>query len=300
MHAERFKTILYAFADALELLTMTPVGLALLAGIIGSAFVLSVWNGVRERSLACEAAGKKLGIGEGTFVMFRELAAILGKIFTAGPVLLAVALGGVAVLGVADSLRKFDEIEADRKRIKELSAVVRNLDRRYRIAELRALARKDGRTKLSLAFYGGGSEEVARTQELEIAGTDIFLDAIVCNFDYSEIETGKRINLALPYRVFSDEVAQDSGIALELFDAKGVPYAYRRPSGEIYGIGPEDYDRRLEELSVIMEDNDASRQNGLVRSLYGSAVHRIMKPGDTFTVWVEQTGGLVIKDPRGF
>jgi hypothetical protein len=39
---------------------------------------------------------------------------------------------------------------------------------------------------------------------------------------------------------------------------------------------------------------------GIVRSLYGDAVHRVAKKGDVFTVWVEQSGGLTVKDPAAF
>jgi hypothetical protein len=37
-----------------------------------------------------------------------------------------------------------------------------------------------------------------------------------------------------------------------------------------------------------------------VRSLYGDAVHRAARKGDSFTVWVEQSGGLSVKDSTSF
>jgi hypothetical protein len=49
-----------------------------------------------------------------------------------------------------------------------------------------------------------------------------------------------------------------------------------------------------------MRTDEAARGAGIVRSLYGDAVHRGVKKGDSFIVWVEQTGGLSVKDPTSF
>ncbi len=296
----RLSRLVLALADAVSFVVFEPLGRALLAAALGGAFLLSVWNGVRERSLACAAAGKKLKPAEATFVLGRELVSTLGKVFTFGPVLIALAIGGAALVGFAETIRKFEDFEANQRRIQELRTVVRNLDRRARVAGVEALSYGDGKTRIRLTFYAGGTDRVAGTQELELPGRDIYVDSVVCNFDYSEIEAGRRVNLALPYRVFSEEVAQDRGVPLDLYDAKGVPFAYRRDGGDVYGLEPDAYDRRLEELSALLRDNDASRKAGIVRSLYGSALHRVMKPGDSVTIWAEQSGGLVMKDRGGF
>ena len=49
-----------------------------------------------------------------------------------------------------------------------------------------------------------------------------------------------------------------------------------------------------------MDDERSARLTGIVRSVYGSAVHRRVVPGERFSIWIEQSGGLVIKTPRDF
>jgi hypothetical protein len=83
-------------------------------------------------------------------------------------------------------------------------------------------------------------------------------------------------------------------------DEHGVPLMYRRSGEELYGIGSEAYDARLAELMAALRTDEAARGAGIVRSLYGDAVHRGVKKGDSFIVWVEQSGGITIKDGASF
>jgi hypothetical protein len=75
---------------------------------------------------------------------------------------------------------------------------------------------------------------------------------------------------------------------------------YRRSADELYGIGLDAYEARLAELMAAFRTDEAARSSGIVRSLYGDAVHRGVKKGDSFSVWVEQSGGLSVKDATAF
>jgi hypothetical protein len=52
-------------------------------------------------------------------------------------------------------------------------------------------------------------------------------------------------------------------------------------------------------FSKFITDKETARKEG-VRSAYGNAVHKRVREGQVITVWVEQTGGLVIKETEDF
>jgi hypothetical protein len=295
------KAILYAISDAAAFLFATPLGIVILVAFLVILTAARLWSAVSDRRLAVKAAGEGFGLAQSLGAALRELASLFGKAAAALPTIAGVALALVLVLGLADSSRKMDEYLAGQKRLSELSTTLRNLERRYKAIEVRVDDVKDGRIAATLSFYDYKDPKAApKTQTLDIAGKELFLDAIVCNFDYSSIASGQAINLAIPYRLFSDEVPEAEGIALSIFDAAGLPLMYRRSSENVYGISSEDYDARLAELMADIRTDESARKAGIVRSLYGDAVHRVAKKGELFTVWVEQSGGLTIKNTSDF
>ena len=213
----------------------------------------------------------------------------------------AVVVTAFILMGVAESSRRLDDYLAGRARIAELTATVRNLERRYRAVDVAIRDASGGYIEAELSYYDSRSPNApSRKQGVRLRGRELFVDAIVCNFDYSEISAGKAVNLAIPYRAFTDEVPQSEGVSLDLSDEEGVPLMYRRSPSEVYGIEPGAYDARLAELLGILKSDQAARGAGIVRSLYGNAVHRVARTGDSFTIWVEQTGGLSVKDAKSF
>jgi hypothetical protein len=295
------KSILFALSDAAVFLFTRPLGILLLGATLLLAAGARLWSVLSDRRLAAKAAGEGFGMPAAAGTALRELVGLGVKAAGALPALAAIGAALVLLVGVADATRAVDEYVAGRKRIAELTATVRNLERRYKAVEARIDDVRDGRIKATLSFYDYRKPDAAaKTQNIDIGGKELFIDAIVCNFDYSEISAGKTVNLAIPFKVFSDEVPEADGVALSLLDDKGVPLMYRRSADELYGIGPEAYDARLAELMGSIRSEEAARGAGIVRSLYGDAVHRAVKTGDDFTVWVEQSGGLSVKDAASF
>jgi hypothetical protein len=296
-----FKSILYGISDAATFLFTTRGGLAMLAAALLLAAGARLWTVLSGRALACRAAGESFGPAAAAGAAFRELAGMGLKAAGALPAIAGLAAALVLLVGVSDALRGVDDYVAGQRRVAELTATVRNLERRYKAMEARIDEAKDGRIKATLSFFDYRDPKApARTQSIDIAGKELFIDAVVCNFDYSEIAAGKAVNLALPFKAFSDEVPESQGLALSILDDSGVPLMYRRAPEEIYGISPEAYAARLSELVAAMRNDEAARGAGIVRSLYGDAVHRAARKGETFAVWVEQSGGLSIKDPSAF
>ena len=157
-------------------------------------------------------------------------------------------------------------------------------------------------TSLNVHYYDYALDDyLPEYQSVNIKGRDIYFLNYVMNFDYSEIESGKKINLVLPYKIFSEEVPKDEGIKLQTTDSLGVPYIFHRDNDEIYGIDSLGYYSRLQEITDLMTDPEKARLEG-VRSFYAAAPHFInrIQKGQKIVVWVEQTGGLVLKKERLF
>ncbi len=301
MDTEGLKTFLYGFSSVLRFLLGSPLGIALLIGGAALLFALRVWGALRSRALACGAAGTALGWGEGFLILFKEFYSSIVALGAALPAIAAALLASLALVAVSDSLKSMDELRANAARIRELSVVLKNLERRQKVMDLRVLSVKDGVSTIFIEYYDPADEsKPAASEELSLPGGDIYLDAIVFNFDYSEIAGGRRVNLALPYRVFSDQLPQAQGLPLRSRDAEGLPYAYGRDEGELYGIAPAAYRERLVELMALLDDERGAREAGIVRSVYGSAVHRRARAGERFTVWIEQSGGITVKDAVEF
>ena len=76
---------------------------------------------------------------------------------------------------------------------------------------------------------------------------------------------------------------------------------FHRKEAEIFGLTKEAYNNRVEEIANFMTDENKSKEAG-VRSFWGNFVHYDKKlyKGLEFVVWVEQTGGIVIKTKEVF
>jgi hypothetical protein len=297
----KVKAVLYAISDVARFLFTNPWGIVVLFALFTLYASAKLWSAVSDRRLAVKAAGEDFNFPSAIGAALRELSTILAKAACALPTIAGVALALVLVLGLSDSSRRMDDFVAGQKRVAELTATVRNLDRRYKAVEVRIDDASGGRFSATLSFFDYKDPKAApKTQRVELPGRELFVDALVCNFDYSEISAGREINLAIPFKVFSDEVPESEGVPLSLFDETGTPFMYRRSGSDLYGISNVAFESRLAELMAEIRTDDSARKAGIVRSLYGDAVHRLVQRGDSFTVWVEQTGGLTIKDAASF
>jgi len=68
----------------------------------------------------------------------------------------------------------------------------------------------------------------------------------------------------------------------------------------VRGVSKDVFDARIAEISRMLASDEEARKAGIVRSVYGNAVHRALKPGEAFIVWTEQTGGLSVKEEEAF
>ena len=292
--------IIWAFATKAGLITM---------GVLFSLYVIvSLLNALYKREITHKgssnySSGYVSGF-EKIYIIFSELIKIGLNLIAKVPVLLGVLIFFIALVGISKS---FDEVQnfinADKK-IKELNSLITQLDKRYKVADLEVvdmlfdIETKEVTSKLKIDFYDyTNTGKTVKTQNITIKGSDIYFNAMVLNFDYSAITNGKKINLTLPYRVFSDEVPMEEGIKLEYLNEKGIPFIYNREADNIYAMPTDSFDIRVNEIMNFISDEKTAKTQG-VRSFNGNAVHKRLKKGSKETIWIEQTGGIVMR-PKG-
>lgn len=297
VEVDAFKTILYALADGAAFLFTTSLGIAILAAVLMLGAILRLWSALSAGRLMAEAAGEDFRAGTAIGIALRELGGMGIKAAGALPALAVLAIALTMLLGFAGTVRKLDEYVEGRKRVAELTTTVKNLDRSFKVLEAKIDDLADGRIRATLSFFDRvGASAPAKVQAIDLPGKELYVDAIVCNFAYSEIAAGERLNLWIPSIVFTDQVSAAEGVALAATDDKGIPLMFRRDASELYGIEGDVFERRRAELLRLIASEEAARGAGIVRSVYGNAVHKAAKKGESFSVWVEQSGGLRIKD----
>ena len=301
---EVFKQInwfLTPVSDAIIFLFTTSTGIFVLVAIFLFYLFLSINNALQERRLLhANAGGSSIPSNEFLFIVFNETFKLIGKIFTNIPVLLGTVFLLLFIVGFSSGFSTLDEYLSNQKKIKELQTVLKHLDARYKVAEVNVNEVSNQTSSLTIKFLDPsklGMEE--KSQSFTIKGTDIYFDAAILNFEYSEVSASGKKNIAIPYRIFSENVPMDDGILFDLKDSAGVPVFLHRKDETIYGISPKTYNETLKEVTTYFYDKNKARAAG-IRSIYGNAVHRQVKKGDVFFIWIEQTGGLVIKDEVQF
>lgn len=268
--------------------------------------LFSVLNAIRVRKLAHEAISRNLRVPffEKLYIFFSEIVKAFMAIISKLPVLLGVFLILFGIVGLSTALSSVDDFIYNQNKISEMKTVVKNLNKSYIVAkmEITDVNYIENTTSLKVYFYDYELDDyIPKTQDITIKGHDIYFLNYVMNFDYSEIASGKKINLVMPYKIFSEEVAKDDGILLQTTDKDGVPYIFHRDDNEIYGIDKQDYYSRLQEFAEYMKDSEKARKAG-IKSFYAAAPHFVNKiyKGQKIVIWSEQTGGLVLKKERVF
>jgi len=289
--------IIWAFTSKMGIITMSL--------LFALYVIITLTNAIYKRQISLRgsssyASGRVSGF-EKTYIILSELVGIFLNIIAKLPVLLGIIIFFVAVVGISKS---FDQVQnfinADKK-VKELNSLISQLDLKYKVADIEVedmifnKLTSETTTKLKIDFYDyTNSGKIVKTQKLTIKGYDIYFDAIVINFDYSTITDGKKTNLTLPYRIFSNEVAMENGVKLEYTDENGIPYIFKRSNEDIYAMPADSFNVRVKELLQFATDNEKAKKNG-VRSFNGNAVHKTLFKGDKQTIWIEQSGGIVIR-----
>ncbi len=303
---EQINWFLKPVSDFILFLFTTTTGYVLMLLFLIFYLLFTLINAVRIRKLAHQAISRNLRVPfiEKIYIIFSELLKAFMGIISKLPVLLGIFILLWAIVGISTGLSGINDFIENQNKIKELKTVVRNLDKSYIVAKMEIMDVNyiENKTSLKIYFYDYELDGyLPETQDVEIKGRDIYFLNYVMNFDYSEIASGKKVNLVLPYKIFSEQVAKDDGILLQSTDKDGIPYIFHRDDDEIYGIEKDNYYKRLKEFSEYIQDNEKARKAG-IKSFYAAAPHFVnnIYKGQKIIIWSEQTGGLVLKKERMF
>jgi hypothetical protein len=291
-------------SDLILFLFTTKAGLWILILAFIGYLIFPVFEALKVRRLLYKAAynNGNFPFLEKAYITLKVMGRNFAKFVTQVPVLVVVVIVLFLIVGLSTGLQSIESFVADRNKIKELQSIFKQLDQRYKVAEISVtkLDRIANETNLSIKFYDNAVSNYTNTpQDITLKGSDIYFDAVILNFDYSEIATGEKRNLVIPYRIFSEVIPQEQGIILKLKDADGIPFIFKRDTADVYGVTPEKYTENIRMFSKFLTDPTTAKTEG-VRSAYGNAVHKKVREGQILTVWIEQTGGLVIKDKEDF
>ena len=145
--------------------------------------------------------GRKLHRNENFFLFFNSLEKGFVKICAKLPriaMILVILVGVNSLLLTGGSLKK---IFLANERIKELQTIVKNLSRSETVAKVtlqnvKTLPGRKTPVKLYTVEVLSADGETVSKQQIELEGADFVIDCININFDYSEIASGEKTNLA--------------------------------------------------------------------------------------------------------
>ncbi len=293
-------------SNSVLFLFTTKLGYFLMFVFLILYLLLTIGNKLRIRALAHRGVSgeETIPFTDTLYIAGSEMVNLTLKIGSNVPVLLGIFLFLFTIVGMSTSFSTIDNYIKNRQKIEELQIVVKHLDRRYRVAKMNITSYNPAtnETSLNIYFYDNEKEDyLQKPQSITIKGRDIYFLSYVLNFEYSQIETGTKKNIVIPYKIFSEEIAQDNGILLNITDSIGVPYAFKRSEADIYGISKTTYDKQLLNISEFMTNKDAAKKAG-IRSFSGNFVHynKQIYRGLELVIWVEQTGGIVLKERVNF
>ena len=297
----KINSIFKPIAKFIIFLFTTKTGLFILFLLFLLWIYIRLYNRLKERKLQKEAATgeDKLSVQELSAIIFDEISGIFTFIFTNISVLLVSLLIMFTIVGISAAFSSVEDYLNKRQQINNLKITLKNLDQSYRVAKVEVIDRDliNDSTTLKVKFYDyAGNDYMPDEQVVKLPGHNIYFLMYLINFKYSLIESGEKVNITLPYLIYSEKQRQDEGIRLKLTDSIGVPYIFHRDSSDIYGISYSDYESSIKEIAELITDPEKARQAGVI-SQYVAAPHytRILKKGQSFEIWVEQTRGLVIK-----
>jgi hypothetical protein len=296
-----FLDVMKQLSVVFPFLFTNPLGILIFISAIVLIVLLYFFYTIHRASLLSKIAGKQFTAGSVFLAVIEALGKLILKLIVWLPALVMIVIITMSVTTLGAAISKAEASLAAAKKIQDLTILVKNLDRSYRVADIEILSVSNNVTNIRLKFYDPSRPDAPIEQkELSIPGRDIYFDAMVLNFDYSRIAEGRNINIAIPYRIFSENIPQREAIPLGAQDIMGTPYIFNRADADIYGLAPELYRERLAEFMELVRDEEKARKEGIIRSVYGSAVHKRVNPGDHFEIRTEQTGGIVLRDVRAF
>ncbi len=278
-------SVLHILVFIAKFLFLTPWGWVLIIIAFGSMLAVRLKNKKDEYSFSSVVGGTT----ETLMWFFANISNILIGLF-----LLLLISGVYSVFNeTSGALRLF-------QRVKTLEATLKNLQSKRKLLEIKAtpvILNGTNRINLSLKYFVWSPERQKDIKSGEklvaINGEKAFIDFGVLNFAYSLVEKGDKINIAFPYRVYSDSVAAEQGIPI--LAGKGpVPYSFEIPTNQIFGLTSDNFYREVNTLIKASTNKQQAHLLG-IRSHYSEAITITPSRKVSYVFYSTATGGVVVK-----
>ncbi len=184
------------------------------------------------------------------------------------------------------------------KDVKNLNSALKNLKSERKILEA-YVESNDDKTEIvvNLKYFAyspvKNTDVMTGEAEYRIPGNKVYIDSVVINFEYSLIESGKVINLSLPYRIFSDKVSFNDGISINSMDNE-IPLSLKLDGDDIFLLDKEDYNSIIKRLVVALSDKKTALKMG-VRTFYSEAIALTPSKNKKYIIYSTGSGGLVVR-----
>jgi hypothetical protein len=203
---------------------------------------------------------------------------------------------------IIDIGKSFYSIYENQQRIKELTVFAKNLGSNSKIAQIKVCDKEVNDNgeygTYEIYIYDGITGDVISEKTYQLQGSDLRLDSMVINFDYSEIGAGKQRNLAFPYRIFSNEISPKNATILDSMFTLGNPDEFIENGVEgMLGLSRDTFRKRAKEFIEIVKDPIKSQELG-IRVAYGNTITipANAQKGDEYVIYIEGTGGLSLRE----
>jgi hypothetical protein len=194
-----------------------------------------------------------------------------------------------------------DRTIAEQKRV--IAELGKKLDRVWAeelVADLRVdavetdKATGDSRMRLTFIQYKPGTEEIAFQRALELPGEEVYVDALVVQFDRELVEAGdgtRGKSLLLFRRAFGDRQQPVDGVPL--FNAEATESTFVPELARVDAL-PSDYEKQIwAKFWEYANDPKAAAAMG-IRVAQGEAPHVKVVKNQVYKLTLRKSGGLQI------
>lgn len=209
---------------------------------------------------------------------------------------LAVALFSV-FLTLWPLVKEVKNIISDYNEIKTLSAVVKNLKSERKVLEIIPVSYENGEMTFKVKYFAyspvKGKDIMTGEMEYKVYGKKAYFDFIVVNFDYSLVESGEKVNLALPYVIYSDKIPFENGVSIG-GEIEKIPLSLKLDKEDLFLVDKKEYETVIEKLIKAVRDPMLARKLG-IRTSYSEAIVVYPLKNNVYSVYSTATGGIILK-----
>ena len=201
------------------------------------------------------------------------------------------------LISIQPLLKDIQEMVSLYKDIRNLEMALKNLKSERKLLEIIPVSFEDNEMVFKIKYFAysplKGEDIETGARECKIYGRKAYFDFIVLNFDYALIESGKSINIAIPYLVFSDTIPFENGVNI-LYEMEGIPLSLKLDEGDLFLLNELDYKSVIKKIMLAVKDKSFARKTG-IRTYYSEAIGISPVLKKKYTIYSTGTGGILLK-----